>query len=94
MDAAAEVASVTDSISKRITTPPRKIRRTDPGEDRVSESGILESLRRFHREETVSGAKMPELRTLSDDPIAVDLNSSDSDQPLTFNKDLKYNISD
>ncbi|KAI3457261.1 hypothetical protein Pfo_013924 [Paulownia fortunei] len=72
-DSAVEVAGVTESLSRRITTPLQKIRRTDPGQVGVSESGILESLRKFHRQEMSSGAEMTELCMLS-----IDLNSSDS----------------
>lgn len=58
-DAAA--AGVTDSLTK--TTPPQKLQRTESGRVEVCESGILDSLRRFHREETGSGAEMSEFCT-------------------------------
>ncbi|XP_073147757.1 uncharacterized protein [Henckelia pumila] len=63
-------------------SPPHKARRTTSckmGEIGISESGILESLRRFHREELGSGLRMAECCSLSEDaPSAVDLSSCDS----------------
>lgn len=64
------------------TSPPQKAQRTTlfkMGEIGISESGILESLRRFHREELGSGLQIAECCTLSEDgPDAVDLSSCDS----------------
>ncbi|XP_073042209.1 uncharacterized protein [Primulina eburnea] len=62
--------------------PPQKAQRPTlfkMGDIGISESGILESLRRFHREEFGSGLQMAECCTLSEDgPSAVDLSSCDS----------------
>ncbi|KAK6134844.1 hypothetical protein DH2020_031433 [Rehmannia glutinosa] len=77
-EVAEEEASSVESLSRRIATSQQKIRKTDSGPVGVYESGILEALRRFHQEETGSGAEMQELCTLSDGPRAVDLNYYDS----------------
>ncbi|XP_075513978.1 uncharacterized protein LOC142549099 [Primulina tabacum] len=69
-------------VLKKEASPPQKLQRTTSfkmGEMGISESGILESLRRFHREELGSGLQMAECYTLSEDgPSAVDLSSCDS----------------
>ncbi|KAH6785591.1 hypothetical protein C2S51_038046 [Perilla frutescens var. frutescens] len=67
-----------DTAVEVAVTPPRKMGRTDQGgvEVRVSKSPIVEAVRRFRREEAVSGEEMPEYSTMSDGAGAVDLNLS------------------
>ncbi|KAI3465667.1 hypothetical protein Pfo_031421 [Paulownia fortunei] len=57
-------SGVTESfLSRRKTAPLQKIQRTELGRIEVCGSGILDSLRRFHREETGSGGERAEFWT-------------------------------
>ncbi|KAK6142493.1 hypothetical protein DH2020_022841 [Rehmannia glutinosa] len=51
------------SFSRRETTPMREFLRTEPGRAEACGSGILDSLRRFHREEMGSDRKRVEFFT-------------------------------
>ncbi|KZV52179.1 zinc finger protein CONSTANS-LIKE 4-like [Dorcoceras hygrometricum] len=80
--ASAECVRPEESYLVKEASPPQKLQRTTPfkmGEIGIPESGILESLRRFHREEMGAGLQLAECCSLSEDgPSAVDLSSCDS----------------
>ncbi|PIN04316.1 hypothetical protein CDL12_23149 [Handroanthus impetiginosus] len=64
-----EQARMANSISRRKTTPLRKFRKTEPGRADVCGSGILDSNRRLHQEETGPGEETLEFCTFPEPSI-------------------------